>query len=119
MENPPARSIRSPAACTAANTSRVRKPSAAPIAACIAAAPTISPGPSPGSWAAIRGIMGSASPAATAALAGPGTSRVENGGATATQAAARTMASRNATSVVVPISTVTSGRLSRGPAAAG
>src|SRR5581483_3445246 len=85
-----------PAACTAANSSIVTKPSPRPTRTCVSSAP-MNPPVSSGTDALVTpGAAASASAAANPNFTRPGMPRVLNGGATNTHAVARTSPSTNA-----------------------
>src|SRR5688572_4218722 len=93
MVKPANRSMSSPAACTAAKMSWVRKPSVSPAPTCMSVAMMSGPTSGAGALAATCGATGIASATANAIFAWVGSMRLLNGGETTSQADARTTAS--------------------------
>src|SRR3954447_18744136 len=98
-EKPPVTSIRSPAICTALNSTWTTKPSAAPMTTSVTAATTRNPAVGSGSDVAIWVESNTERASAKAPLTGAGMILELNGGASRTKPVARAVPSRSAASV--------------------
>src|SRR4051794_8954632 len=99
-EKPPVTSIRSPAICTAVNSTWTTKPRAAPMTTSVTAVTTRKPAVGSGRPEAIWVDSSTDSARAKAALTGPGMDLELNGGASSTNPVARAVPSSSAASVV-------------------